>query len=67
MVGDDLRGVAVHETARIMALAGPSEVLVSSITRALLQGSGLSFEDRGAQSVKGFEHPIEVYVLRPPA
>jgi class 3 adenylate cyclase len=64
VLGDDLRGVAVHETARIMALAGPSEVLTSTITKTLVEGSGLTFEDRGAQVVKGFDRPIQVYALR---
>jgi class 3 adenylate cyclase len=64
VVGDDLRGVAVHEAARIMALAGPAEVLTSSITRSLVEGSDLSFEDRGAQSVKGLDKPIQVFALK---
>lgn len=64
VVSNDLRGVAVHEAARIMALAGPSEVLTSSLTRTLVEGSGLVFEDRGAKSVKGLEKPIEVSALK---
>ena len=46
-----------------MALAGPSEVLTSELTRNLVDGSGLSFEERGSQSVKGFDRPITVFVL----
>ena len=64
LVGEDVRGVAVHATARIMALAGPSEVLTSRITRTLVDGSGLRFEDRGSHAVKGFDEPIEVYALK---
>ncbi len=37
LVGSDVRGVAVHEAARIMATAGPGEILVSEITRTVLQ------------------------------
>lgn len=55
MVGGDVRGVAVHEASRIMAAAGPGEILVSDLTRALAQASGLAFEDRGAHELKGLE------------
>lgn len=53
IVGSDLRGVAVHEAARIMAEASDDEILVSEITRALALTSGLGFEDRGSRSLKG--------------
>ena len=46
--GDDIGGIAVHIGARVSALAGPNEVLVSSTLRDLVIGSGLEFEDRGA-------------------
>jgi class 3 adenylate cyclase len=62
--GEDIGGVAVHAAARVMALAGPSEVLCSATTRALVEGSGLSFDARGSHVVKGFEDPITVYALR---
>jgi class 3 adenylate cyclase len=55
IVGDDVRGVAVHETARIMAAAGEDEVLVSELTRAIAAVAGLSFEDRGVHELKGLE------------
>ena len=42
---DDVRGLAVHAASRIMSLAAPSEVLASSVTRSLVDGSGLRFED----------------------
>jgi class 3 adenylate cyclase len=56
-------GLSVHAVARIMSLAGPSEVLVSSTTRTLADGSGLGFRDGGAHEVKGFTRPIEVAYL----
>jgi class 3 adenylate cyclase len=55
LVGDGLRGVAVHEAARIMAAAGPDEILVSEMTRALAGGSGLDFEDHGTHALKGLD------------
>ena len=49
-VGDDMVGVAVHEAARVAAVATEGEVLVSAVTRDLAGGVGLSFEDRGSTS-----------------
>jgi class 3 adenylate cyclase len=53
VVGSDLRGVAVHEAARIMETADNDEILVSETTRALASPSGLGFEDRGSHELKG--------------
>jgi class 3 adenylate cyclase len=53
LVGADVRGVAVHEAARIMARAGQGEILVSEITRTVSLASGLVFEDRGIHPLKG--------------
>jgi pimeloyl-ACP methyl ester carboxylesterase/class 3 adenylate cyclase len=52
-IGEDLGGIAVHIGARIGALAGADEVLVSSTVKDLVAGSGLNFEDRGAHALKG--------------
>ena len=51
--GDDIGGIAVHIGARVSALAGPNEVLVSSTLRDLVIGSGLEFEERGTHELKG--------------
>ena len=53
LVAGNIRGLAVHVGARVAALAGPSEVLVSSTVRDLVAGSGLAFEDRGSHALKG--------------
>jgi class 3 adenylate cyclase len=63
LLPNDIRGIAVHATARIMAAAQPSEVLVSSIARALAQGSGLRFESRGSHALKGLETPMELFAV----
>ncbi len=55
LVGEDVRGVTVHEAARIMAAAGEDEILVSDLTRALAGASGLAFDDRGTHTLKGLE------------
>ena len=52
-VGGDVRGLAVHTAARLLSLAGPDEVLVSSTTRDLIEGSGLVLEDAGTHELKG--------------
>jgi class 3 adenylate cyclase len=51
--GDDIGGIAVHIGARVSALAGANDVLVSSTLRDLVIGSGLEFEERGAHELKG--------------
>jgi hypothetical protein len=52
-LGGDIAGIAVHITARIAARAGSGEVLVSGTVRDLVAGSGLEFEDRGLQELRG--------------
>jgi len=46
-------GLAVAIGARVTALAGPSEILVSQTVRDLVAGSGLEFVDRGEYELKG--------------
>jgi len=67
LVGEDVRGVTVHEAARIMAAAEEDEILVSDMTRALAGASGLAFEDRGAHTLKGLdgEWRLAAFVAEP--
>jgi class 3 adenylate cyclase len=51
--GREVRGIAVHIGARVMSLAGASEVLVSQTVKDLVVGSGLGFEDAGEHELKG--------------
>jgi class 3 adenylate cyclase/pimeloyl-ACP methyl ester carboxylesterase len=51
--GDDIGGIGVHIGARVSALAGANDVLVSSTLRDLVIGSGLEFEERGTHQLKG--------------
>ena len=62
-VGADVRGVVVHAAARIAALAGAGEVLVSGTTHDLLAGSELRFEDRGTHELKGLSGQRPVFAL----
>jgi class 3 adenylate cyclase len=61
--GDDIAGLAVHIGARIAALAGAGEVLVSSTVRDLVAGSGLAFEDRGSRVLKGVPGEWRVFAV----
>jgi class 3 adenylate cyclase len=63
IAGGQARGLAVHAAARVSALAGPGEVLVSSTTRDLLDGSGLSFVSRGEHELKGLAGARTIYAL----
>jgi class 3 adenylate cyclase/alpha-beta hydrolase superfamily lysophospholipase len=51
--GDDIGGIAVHIGARIAALARAGEVLVSNTVKDLVNGSGITFRDRGTHALKG--------------
>ena len=50
---ESIAGIAVNSGARVMAEAGPGEVLVSSTVKDLVAGSGLEFRDRGTPVLKG--------------
>ena len=63
LVGGQARGIAVHTAARVAALAGAGEVLVSGTTHDLLDGSGLHFDDRGAHELKGLDGPRPIFAL----
>ena len=63
VVPGNLRGLAVHIAARILALAGPAEVVVSWTTRDLLAGTAFRFEDRGVHELKGIAGPRAVYAV----
>jgi class 3 adenylate cyclase len=61
--GDDIAGMAVHIGARVAALAGPSEVLVSSTVREIVTGSRRQFAERGEHELKGVPGRWRVHAL----
>ena len=61
--GEHLRGVAVHIAARIAALAQPGEILLSTSTTAILEGSGLNFFDAGEHELKGLAERRRLFRL----
>lgn len=60
---EDVAGMAVHIGARVAALAGPSEVLVSSTLRDIVTGSRHRFGDRGETALKGVPGQWRLYAL----
>ena len=61
MLGHHVGGIAVHIGARVSALAGLGEVLVSRTVKDLIAGSGLHFHERGRHSLKGLQEPMDLY------
>jgi class 3 adenylate cyclase len=61
--GPEVRGVAVHVAARVMASGGADEVRVSAATAALLDPSGFSLRSLGPHELKGVPGLIELYAV----
>jgi class 3 adenylate cyclase len=61
--GGNLRGIAVHEAARIMAAAPGGSVYTSGVSRALAASSGLHFESAGMHTLKGIPDPVELFLV----
>jgi DNA-binding SARP family transcriptional activator/class 3 adenylate cyclase len=64
LVGDDIAGIAVNIGARVCALAGPGEVLVSRTVTDLVAGSGLEFEPRGEHDLAGLPGKFTLLALK---
>ncbi len=64
LIGDDVGGIAVHIGARVAAMAGPDEVLVSSTVKDLVAGSGLRFADQVTHSLKGVPGEWRLYAVQ---
>jgi class 3 adenylate cyclase len=63
---NDVGGIAVHIAARVMALAGPSEILASRTIRDLVAGSGVSVDDRGLHALKGLDETWQLFAITRP-
>ena len=61
--GDDVGGIAVNIAARIMAAAGPGEIVVSRTVRDLVAGSDITLQARGSQRLKGVEGEWELFTV----
>jgi class 3 adenylate cyclase len=64
LAGRDIRGIAVHVGARVMALAAGGEILVSSTVRDLVAGSDIALDDRGSHSLKGVPGEWRLFSVR---
>jgi class 3 adenylate cyclase len=62
--GDDVGGIAVHIGARVAAIAGQGEVLVSRTVKDLVAGSGIVFDDRGSHTLKGVDDQWQLYAAQ---
>ncbi len=62
-IGEDLGGLAVHIGARVGALAGPGEIVVSSTVKELVVGSDMQFSDRGEHELKSVPGSWHLYAL----
>ena len=56
-------GIAVHIGARIAALAGAGEIVVSSTVKDLVAGAEIAFDDRGAHALKGVQDEWRVFAV----
>jgi class 3 adenylate cyclase len=61
MTDHDLNGIAVHIASRIVAMAQPGQVLVSSTVRDLVAGSNIRFRDEGSYHLKGLEESVRLF------
>jgi pimeloyl-ACP methyl ester carboxylesterase len=65
LVGNRIAGIAVHTGARIVALARPGEILVSSTVKDLVAGSGIEFVEHGEHELKGVPGRWQLYAASP--
>ena len=61
--GGEIRGIAVHTGARVAALAGPGEILVSRTIRDLVAGAPIQLDSRGVHKLKGVPGSWEVFAV----
>ncbi|WP_448624187.1 adenylate/guanylate cyclase domain-containing protein [Geodermatophilus sp. URMC 64] len=61
LVDGHVRGIAVHIAARVLALAGPDQVLCTRTVKDLVAGAGFAFADRGTHRLKGVPDEWPVY------
>jgi class 3 adenylate cyclase len=64
MRGEDVSGIGVHIAARVAALAGAGELLVSRTVRDLVAGAGYDFISLGAHVLRGVPDSWELLSVR---
>jgi class 3 adenylate cyclase len=63
-LGTEVRGLAVHIAARVMATAEPDELRVSAATASLLDRAVFEFRELGPHELKGVPGSIELFSVR---
>jgi class 3 adenylate cyclase len=63
LIGDDIGGMCVHLAARVCALAGPGDVLVSRTVKDLVVGSGIEFSEHGTEELRGVPGTWELFTV----
>jgi class 3 adenylate cyclase len=63
LMGDDIGGMCVHLAARVCALAGPGDVLVSRTVKDLVVGSGIEFSAQGTEELRGVPGAWELFAV----
>ncbi|MEW5989755.1 MAG: hypothetical protein AB1736_00220 [Chloroflexota bacterium] len=66
VAGDDIRGLAIHEVARMLALAAPGEIVVGEMTRILGRDAGIVVVDRGEVELRGLDGRFRLASIPPP-
>ena len=61
----DVGGIAVHIAARVMAAAGPGDILASRTVHDLVVGSDIAMDDLGARPLKGVDGTWQLFAARP--
>jgi class 3 adenylate cyclase len=61
--GQDVGGIAVHGAARVMAAAAAGEVIASSVVVELVEGTGISFVDRGVHALRSVPEPRRLWAV----
>jgi class 3 adenylate cyclase len=62
--GSEMFGGAVQKVARVCIAAVQEEILVTPVIRALVEGKGFEFHDRGDYTLKGFTEPVRLYAVK---
>ena len=62
--GDDIGGIAVNLTARVMGQAQPGEIVVTSSLEQATVGTRFQFDDLGIQPLKGIDRPWQLFAVR---
>jgi class 3 adenylate cyclase len=61
----DVGGIAVHIAARVLAAAGPGQIVASRTVRDLVVGSDIGMDDLGTRQLKGVDGAWQLFAATP--